>query len=417
MKIIFFIYGIIIVVLNMELLSYLFKGFIHWLSLLLGVLDFKDLGFMWIIIIGVFIIALFNKPLRTSILDTFKSLLNTIRHFVGLSFLILFIVYYGYIAFFFENSINIGILIVSIWLLGNDYIKTTFSLTKNSKIGFVECLKEISLPVMLLYIQQVIFMFEGNNFDNIFLVNLSLLVIPIYSMLFFIFKYFVCFEDIYKKYERKLKFKGHYFMKIFNESLIESGSYEVNHKVLDEFLKNNCLLEFEEMKKKIVVELPILINNYKIRKTSKNKEKFIFSKGKKILFTIWFLNIIYTVDIVINVRFFGGSFSFLYYWILFILLIYIWFDFMKIKSIENQTDFVIYGVIYIVLIIFIVWYSFSLNGFRLSELGFIIPILIIVHLRYIKAKFPNFIMIPRFSENNFFGMTKEQYYNSINKKK
>lgn len=31
--------------------EYIFKGTLHYINLMLGLLDFKDLGFMWVIII------------------------------------------------------------------------------------------------------------------------------------------------------------------------------------------------------------------------------------------------------------------------------------------------------------------------------------------------------------------------------
>lgn len=390
----------------MNFIEYLFKGFMHWLSLLLGMLDFKDIRFMWLVVIGILIVSIFNKDLRKSILEVLKSLFSISKKLIGLLFLILFISYYIYIAIFFEDSISIGLLIVSIWLIGNDFIKTILSLTTDSDIGLLESLKEICIPVLLLYLHQIIIMFESNNFDNVLLVNLSLLVIPIYSIFFFILKHFVCFEDIYKRYESKIKFEGHYFMRIFNESLIESGNYKINRKILEEFLKDNCLLEYKEMKAKLISDLPFLLKKYKEKKLKNNKKKQKTTKPKKVLLLIWLLNIFCLVDFVLKVRFFDGSFGFLYYVSLFILLIYLWVDFMKIKNIKNQFDFVIYGLIYIVLIIFITWYTYTLNAFRLSELGFIIPILVIIHFRYFKNNFPNFLIMPGISENNFFGMSE-----------
>lgn len=195
-------------------------------------------------------------------------------------------------------------------------------------------------------------------------------------------------------------------MRIFNESLIESGNYKINRKILEEFLKDNCLLEYKEMKAKLISDLPFLLKKYKEKKLKNNKKKQKTTKPKKVLLLIWLLNIFCLVDFVLKVRFFDGSFGFLYYVSLFILLIYLWVDFMKIKNIKNQFDFVIYGLIYIVLIIFITWYTYTLNAFRLSELGFIIPILVIIHFRYFKNNFPNFLIMPGISENNFFGMSE-----------
>lgn len=401
----------------MNFLFYLFKGFMHWLSLILDIMDFKDLGFMWIIIIGVLILSIFDKSVIRSIFSFLKALINVAKTGVGFIFLMLFIAYYGYVILFFEEKLTIVILLFSLWLLAKDYVKTGMNLSANSNSSIFNSIKEISIPILLLYLQQLIFMLENNNFENLLLVTMSLIVIPIYSIMFFVFKHFANFENIYVKYKRKLKFEGHYFMKIFNESLIESGNYKINENVLNDFMNDNMSLEFKEMKEKLIIELPALISKYKVQKKKELEEKGSLSKAKKVFNIIWFLNIVCLIDFVIRVRFFNGNFSFLYSYSLFILLIYIWMDLMKVKKIDNKSDFVIYGIIYIVLIIIILLYSNSLIAFRLSELGFIIPILTLFHLRYINKKFPNFLLIPNFSENNFFGMTMEQYYNSLNKNK
>jgi hypothetical protein len=401
----------------MKFLLYLFKGFTHWLSLILDILDFKDLSFMWIIIIGVLILSILDKSIIRSIFSFLKSLINVAKTGVGFIFLILLIAYYGYTILFFEGKLTIVVLLFSLWLLAKDYTKTGMNLMADSNNSIFDSIKEISIPILLLYLQQFISMFENNNFDNLLLISMSLIVIPIYSIMFFVFKHFANFEDIYIKYKRKLKLEGHYFMRIFNESLIESGNYQINKNVLNEFLKDNVSLEFEEMKEKLIIELPILIRKYKIQKKKEQKKEVNFSKVKKVFNIIWLLNTICLIDFVIRVRFFNGNFGFLYNYSLFILLIYMWIDLMKLKKIDNKSDFVIYGIIYIVSIIIILLYSNSLRAFRLSELGFIIPILILFHLRYFNKNFPNFLLMPNFSENNFFGMTMEQYYNSLNKNK
>ena len=51
-----------------DIFKYVWQGFLHYINILFGLLDFRDLGFMWIILIGIFIISIFNKKVRNSIL-------------------------------------------------------------------------------------------------------------------------------------------------------------------------------------------------------------------------------------------------------------------------------------------------------------------------------------------------------------
>ena len=82
---------------------------------------------------------------------------------------------------------------------------------------------------------------------------------------------------------------------------------------------------------------------------------------------------------------------------------------MKIKKIENQFDFVMYMSIYVILIIFLLIYNYSLNNDRLTELGFLVPIFLILRIYTLNKKFSDLLMLPFLSENNFFGLNPTDY--------
>ena len=81
-----------------DIFKYVWQGFLHYINILFGLLDFRDLGFMWIILIGIFIISIFNKKVRNSILGLIHPLVDVIRTLPGFIFLILFLSYYIYIS-------------------------------------------------------------------------------------------------------------------------------------------------------------------------------------------------------------------------------------------------------------------------------------------------------------------------------
>ena len=82
---------------------------------------------------------------------------------------------------------------------------------------------------------------------------------------------------------------------------------------------------------------------------------------------------------------------------------------MKLKKIENQFDFVWYGFIYICLIGLLIIFSNTLKEFRLSELGFMIPIFIFIKLITYRKDFPDLLNLPFLSKNNFFGLDPQKY--------
>ena len=173
-----------------EFIEYIFFGCIHYLNILLGMFDFKDLGFIWIVIIGFIILFILNKDVRDSFIELVKTILLVSKSIPGLIFLLLFISYYIYVAIAFEEKITFALIIVSIYLLVQTYLRLNMDLLATSDNSILDTIKEFSLPVFILCIQQILAMLEANDFNNIKFALLSLLVIPIFSFLFILFKHF-----------------------------------------------------------------------------------------------------------------------------------------------------------------------------------------------------------------------------------
>ena len=98
-------------------IKYTIEGMLHYINLIFGLLDFKDLGFMWIIIIGIIIAFFVSKDVRKNVLGLVRSSLNVIKTLPGFVFLILFLGYYIYVAIFFEEKITFVVLILSIYFV------------------------------------------------------------------------------------------------------------------------------------------------------------------------------------------------------------------------------------------------------------------------------------------------------------
>lgn len=87
-----------------DVLKYIWEGFLHYINLLFELFDFKDLGFMWIILIGIFIISIFNKSVRNSIIGLIHPFINVVKTLPGFIFFILFLSYYIYISIFLRKK-------------------------------------------------------------------------------------------------------------------------------------------------------------------------------------------------------------------------------------------------------------------------------------------------------------------------
>ncbi len=393
-----------------EFIKYIIEGMLHYINLIFGLLDFKDLGFMWIIIIGIIIAFFVSKDVRKNVLGLFHPSLNVIKTLPGFLFLILFLGYYIYIAIFFEEKITFIVLILSIYLFVQDFFKTNLNLLLESENSIFDSIKDISFPVILLCFQQISTMFENETFNNLNYVLLSLLIIPIYSILFFAMKHYCIYTDFYARYKKYIDIDDYSFFKIFNDSLIECGTYKENEKVLSKFIMDNRKKSYEEMKVKLNQDIRKIISSEKkpIMKKEKNA-KYKPSKLFIIFNYIWLFNIVSILVSVLFKRYLNTPFDFWYYWSFGILLICFWYDLMKLKRIENQYDFVIYMFIYIILIVFLLLYNHTLTTFRLTELGFLIPIFIVIRICTYYKKFPNLLTLPFLSKNNFFGLKPEDY--------
>lgn len=390
--------------------EYIFKGILHYINLMFGLLDFKDLGFMWIIIAGLIIAFFVSDDVRKCILCLINSSLNVAKTLPGFLFFILFLGYYVYIAIFFEEKITFSVLILSIYLFVQDYFKTNLNLLLESKNSIFDSIKDISFPVILLCVQQISTKFENGTFNNLNYVFLSLIIIPIFSILFFAMKHYCIYNDFYTRYKKYIDIDNHDFLKIFNASLIECGTYKENEKVLSKFIIDNRKKTYNEMKNELRQDRrKIRSNESKIIKSNKKSIKYKQSKLFIIFNYIWLFNILSVMINIFLKRYLNMSFVFLYYCSYGVLLIYFWYDLMKLKMIENQYDFIMYMFIYIILIVLLLLYDHSLINFRLTELGFLIPIFITIRICTYYKKFPNLLTLPFLSKNNFFGLKPENY--------
>lgn len=391
-------------------IKYIIEGMLHYINLIFGLFNFKDLGFMWTIIIGIIIALFVSKDVRKSVLDLVRSFLNVIKTLPGFIFLILFLGYYIYLAIFFEEKITIVVLILSIYLFVQDFFKTNLNLLLESENSIFDSIKDISFPVILLCIQQVSIMFENRDFNNLNYVLLSLLIIPIYSILFFVMRHYCIYTDFYTRYKKYIDIDDYSFFKIFNDSLIECGTYKENERVLSRFIMDNRKKSYKEMKVRLNQDIrKIISDEKKDYRKKENNAKYKPSKLFVIFNYIWIFNIAKVLASVFFKRYLNTPFDFWYYFCYLILIIYFWYDLMKLKKIENQYDFVMYMFIYIILIIILLLYNYSLSIFRLTELGFLIPIFIVIRFCTYNKKFPNLLTLPFLSKNNFFGLNPEDY--------
>lgn len=402
----------------LDFINYVIKGLLHYLTLIFGMLDFKELGFMWLIIGILSFCIIANKEVRKSIINLIKSFLGVMKTIPGFIFLILLISYYCYVAIFFEEKITIIVVVLSIYLFLQTFIMVNLSLLAESENSVWETIKSFSFPVILLYIQQITIMAEIDDFTNLNMVLYSLLIIPTFSLLFFVFKHYCIYIDFYRKHKKYIKISNFDFFKVFNESLIICKSYKKNNILLSEFIKNNSKLNDKEMKRKINEIFPkVIFYTIQEEKQQKKLNSIKVHPTKLFIFFnyIWLFNILVVVTYIFMKRFSGINFGFLYYLSYIVLIIYFLYDLLRIKKIENQYDFIIYLFIYIVAIVILLFYYFGLNEVRLTELGFMIPIFIYIRYKsYYKPKI-NFLNLPIISKNNFFGLDPHKIKTTIKK--
>lgn len=393
---------------KLNIIQYFFKGFLHYCNLLFNMFDFKDAGFMWIIILGMLLFIFINKEIRRLFLDIIKSLIGVIKTPPGIFFLILFLIYYTYITIVFEKKISIIILVTSLYLLAQDYIKINMSLLLETEHSVIKIIFDISLSAILLCFQQIVAMAEINDFSNLIAVLYSLLIIPVFSFVYFLFKHFCIYSDFYKINQKYIPYNDFEFFKFFNYTLLKTKNYKTTAELLTRILLQNVSFDFKTFKICLITELSHIkskeLNNKKTVKIKVKKNKIVM-----FFFYVWIANIIFLTIYIIDKRFNNTGYNYLYYHTYIIILIYFWVDLMKFKKIENQYDFVLYGLIYIILIILLIIFSTTLKEFRLSELGFMIPIFIFTKCITYKKSFPDFLNLPFLSENNFFGLDPKKY--------
>lgn len=392
------------------MIQYILKGLSHYIYLLLNMLDFKDNGFILIIILGILLMCIKDKTIYKSCVSVIKSIYNISKTKIGFIIVCLVFFYYIYTLIYFESKYNFVLIIFTIYLFMQDILKINLILLPESKLKLIDLFKDIATPILVLFISEFVTMIEEENFNNINYVFYSLTFIPIFIIVIIIFRHFIFCEDTYNIYKKRLKIDDYEFFKIVSIISIKSKNYIMTRRILKEFLNSADNLNYNQMK----IELNRNINNTMEKHKEKNnktriKQKHKKSKVFKIFEFIWGANIICVIYLAINKRFYTGNLDISYYWSIFILNIYFWCDLMKNRNIENQYDFVMYMFINIILIVIIVCYVVGINNTRLSEMLFYIPIFIVIHFKAYNKNFPNILNMPFLTNNNFFGLDPSKY--------
>lgn len=392
------------------MIEYILKGISHYIYLLINMIDFKDNGFIIIIIVGIILMCIKDKTVYKSVISVAKSLYCIFKTKVGFLITMLVLSYYIYILICFENNYNFLLIILTICLFVQDIVKLNLRLLPESKLNIVDVSKEISLPILLLFTNEFVTMVEENNFSNMNLVFYSLIFIPIYIIIIIIFKHFVFFEDTYNIYKKQLKVNDYEFFKIVSIISIKCGDYKLVKVILKTILSNNSQLDYSEMKLELKNNIDIIFKENKDEKKKKiKKQKLKKGKLSKTFEVIWIANIVCIIYAVMNKRFCNVNYDISYYWSMIILNIYLWCDLMKNRDIKNQYDFVMYMFINIIIIVMLIFYFVGLNRNRLSEMLFYIPILLAIHLKVYYKRFSNFMDMPFLTKDNFFGLDPSKY--------
>lgn len=387
-------------------LIYIFNGTIHYISLLFGFLDYIDLSFMFVIIGFIFLSMIINKEVRKQCFGIIKPFINIMKNFFGMTILIFIISYYIYITLNFEENISLIYLIFTLYLFLKDYIKIYMNLLPNSKLSIWDLSKEICVPIILLFVYQWVLMFERDSFSNISNVSWSLIFIPIFILLIIILKYLLNLDEMNRRWNSRLKINNFQFVKLFTISLFRNFSYEKNIRMLNITFTNNL----DSSYKKLKYVNKALINEVKEKKKNehkKNKKEKI--KINKVYEYIWLLNILCYILCITDYRFYDINYGVCYYLITTVLFIYFWIDLIKYKKIENNYDFCLWMILLIIFIIFVVPYFISIQKGRISEMLFLMPLFVYLHLKSYNCIFPNILKMPFLSQKNFFGLNPNDY--------
>ena len=390
-----------------EYLKYICKGIIHYFNLLFELFDFIDLGTMYAIIGVILFTIIISVNVRNNILKLVSAGLNIIKTIPGLLFFLLFLLYYGYVFIFFQEKV-VSIILLTIYLFLKTFFKINSDMIKQEKKSTWNTIKDISISVIILCIQQIVFMIENNNFNNIWHILLSLIIIPIFALLFFLNKHFSLFEVFYIRFKKMVDMDDYELNKIYIDTLEKCGSYELTDRILSMFILKNRNLTYNEMKIKLAKELDTLLIEVKpkniIEFKNKNQVSNFVDRRTIIVNYFWLFNIIIFMISIMFKCYSAISLNSVYKISFIVLIIYLWCDLMKWRDIENQYNFAIYLVINIFVVFLLCRYSNSINASRLSEVGFMIPIFIWFKFRYFYKVFPSFLNLPYITDNNFFGL-------------
>lgn len=260
------------------MVQYILKGLSHYIYLLFNMLDFKDNGFILIIILGMLLMCIKDKTVYKSIISVLKSIYNISKTKVGFIIVCLVFSYYTYTLIYFESKYNLILVIFTIYLFIQDILKINLILLPESKLKLIDLLKDIATPIIVLFISEFVTMLEEDSFNNINFVFCSLIFIPIFFIIIIVFRHFIFCEDTYNIYKKRLKIDDYEFFKIVSIISIKSKNYIITRIVLEEFLNTAYNLSYNEMK----IELKRNINNIMKRYKEKNNNKIRKQRYKKV---------------------------------------------------------------------------------------------------------------------------------------
>ncbi len=238
-------------------------------------LDFKDNGFILIIIFGMLLMCIKDKTVYKSVISVLKSIYNISKTKVGFIIVCLVSSYYMYTLIYFESKYNLIVFIFTIYLFIQDILKINLILLPESKINLTDLLKDIATPILVLFISEFVTMVEEENFNNITLVFCSLIFIPIFFIIIIVFRHFIFCEDTYNIYKKRIKIDDYEFFKIVSIISIKSKNYRITRIVLEEFLNNTYNLTYNEMKIELKGNINYIIKKYKEKSNNKiQKQKY-----------------------------------------------------------------------------------------------------------------------------------------------
>ncbi|CAM3739575.1 hypothetical protein ERUR111494_09080 [Erysipelothrix urinaevulpis] len=391
-----------------DIILYFIRGMNHYIFLLYEMFDFKEFGTIFFLFVFFLAIFIFFKDIRSQIIDLTLTIFSLLKTKIGIIFVLVLVLYYTYIAFTFEESINTVVLISSIYLFFESFTKTNLNLTSDSDNSVFESIVEFSFPVVLLCVQQIVIIIENGSFNNFLPILLSLLIIPIYSTVFVLFKNYMCFDTFYNKNQLERRVNKYEFYKTYTLAAFCFFNYKDADTYLEKILNSmqDFIINSEQMRNRIDNEVNFNFDFKPHFRTIKRKSK---SKVYKLFHYVWLIDIFFILYEICNLRFLKVSLNFSYYLTLGVLIIYLIYDLMKIQTIQNQYDFVLYLLFYIFFSFILVTYSLTLQQFRLTEIAFIVPFFIVTRVRASFYNPINFLSLPFLSKQNFFGLDSSKY--------